>query len=246
MSNVKFIVLTSSRTGSTWLIDRLNSQSGAEAHGELFLDRPRVSPAIAGRDDYCRFIEVHGTPGATRAFRVFSYLNGLYQRPGTVGFKLMYAHLRSHPEILAYIAVRRVVVVHLVRRNLLDVLVSEELARVTGTSHVPTGMKRDVPQVYIKPETLIDRLSRRRSNTVQVSRLLRLSSCRYLEVTYEELLGGEQEFERIAKFLGFSQWSTSRQSNIEKRGTGSHRYSIANYNEIRRALESTPFLSLLR
>lgn len=221
-------------------------QPGFETHGGLFHDRCRVSPAIAGRDDFRRFIEVHGTPSVTRIFRVFSYLNQLYRNPRTVGFKLMYTHLRRHPELLLYFAARRVSIVHLVRRNCLDIVVSEELARLLGTSHAQAGQKIDVAPVYIDPANLVDRLSRRRKNSEQINRLLRLSTCQHIEVTYEALRDGAQEFERLAKFLGLAQWSYGGRSNIAKRGTECHRDAIANYEEVRQALSSTQFLSLLR
>src|SRR5687768_11132775 len=134
MACVKFVVLTSARSGSTWLMDLLNKRSGMEAHGELFLGRPRLSPAIAGRADFPRFIEVHGVTGPMRLPYVFSYLNTLYRPPRTVGFKLMYGQLRKHPEILTYMMIRRLRVVHLIRRNHIDVIVSEEVAKLTGTS----------------------------------------------------------------------------------------------------------------
>src|SRR5688572_22652128 len=108
MPFVRFVVLTTSRAGSTWLIELLNMQSGVKAHGELFLDRPRLTPAIADLADYPRFVELHGTPSWTRIPKVLSYLSALYRAQGTVGFKLMYSQLREHPEILVYLAARRV------------------------------------------------------------------------------------------------------------------------------------------
>jgi hypothetical protein len=228
------------------LIDLLNMQAGVEAHGELFLDRPRLSPPIAGCADYRRFVEVHGTPGLTRVPRVFSYLNELYRAPRTVGFKLMYAQLRKHPEILAYMAVRRLRVVHLMRRNYIDVIVSEELAKLTGTSHARAGTRTEVPLVYLNPATLVDQIRRLSRRSREARRLIRLSTCAILETTYEELLEGEREFVRILRFLGVSRPATQMQSHLAKRGTRSHRDAIANYAEVEQALNSTPFSRMLR
>ncbi len=246
MPYVKFVVLTSSRTGSTWLIDLLNMQPGVEAHGELFLRHRRSSPAIAGRADVHRFIEVHDTPGLTRVPRVFTYLNGLYGAPSTVGFKLMYTQLRDHLEMLAYFAIRRVRIVHLTRSNHLDVMVSEALARLTGTSHVSAGTQAEVPKVQLDAATLVDRI-RGRSRRHGIARwLVRLTTCPVIEVTYEKLLNGEQEFGRIFRFLEISKPTIQLQSNLAKRGTRSHRESIANYDEVRQVLSSTQYASMLR
>ena len=219
MRYVKFVVLTSSRTGSTWLIDLLNMQPGVEAHGELFLEQPRSTPAIAGRADFRRFIEVHGTPGLTRIPRVFSYLNELYRTPHTVGFKLMYTQLRRHPEILAYLVARRVRVVHLIRLNHIDVIVSEELARLTGRSHAPVGASTSIPMVYLNPATLLRRMQKLSRNCEEARRALRYSSCPVLEVAYEVLLEGAQEFARVVRFLDISLPATEMRSSLAKRGT---------------------------
>jgi LPS sulfotransferase NodH len=245
MAQVKFVVLTSSRTGSTWLIDILNMQSGVEAHGELFLNQRRTTPAIAGRDDRPRYVDVHGSRGLSRAPRVVCYLNELYRSPHVVGFKLMYSQLRVHPEILAYLALRRVRIVHLVRLNHLDVIISEELAKNTGASHVRAGTNANLSPVNLDTRTLVRRIRRVSRAPGKARFLIRLSACPILEVSYEALLGGQEEFTRVCDFLQISCASALR-SNLQKRGTGSHRDAIANYEEVRQTLSSTPFASLLR
>jgi len=246
MAQAKFVVLTSSRTGSTWLVDRLNMQAGVEAHGELFLDKSRTSPAMAGRDDQRRFIEVHQASGLARVPRVVSYLNTLYRSPRTVGFKLMYAQLRAYPEILPYLSLHRVRIVHLIRRNLIDVLISEELATITGASHVRAGTIADVPRVYLDPNTLIDRMRRRQRSSAKARCLIRVSTCPCLEVSYEALLEGNQEFGNICEFLEVPGATNNVNSSLKKRATRSHRNAIANYEEVRQVLHPTSYSDMLQ
>lgn len=246
MSPAKFVVLTSSRSGSTWLVDVLNRQPGVDAHGELFLDERRSGTTIATRADIPRFIEVDGPVGRTRAQRVFAYLDELYRVPRIVGFKLMYGQLRRYPEVLAFLALRRVRVVHLVRHNHLDVIVSEELAKLTGTSHVAAGSNVDALKVHLDPGTLADRMYRRNRRPRQARCVLRLSTCRCLETSYEALLENEQEFARVINFLGIANPAPKPESSLAKRGGRSHRDAISNYDEVVRALSSTPFSGLLR
>src|SRR5688572_2767565 len=104
----------------------LNKVQGIEAHGELFLRLPRLKPAIAGRADYLRFSEIYNAPGLRRSYLIWRYLDELFCRSRTVGFKLMYPQLRQYPELFAYIVSRRVRIVHLTRINQLDVVISEE------------------------------------------------------------------------------------------------------------------------
>jgi hypothetical protein len=227
-------------------MDLLNMQANVEAHGELFLKHGRLSPAIADRSDYDRFVEAYRTPGLMRVTRVFSYLNRLYRAPRTIGFKLMYTQLRAYPEILAYLAIRRIRVVHLTRRNQIDVIVSDERARITGTSHAEAGSESGVPMVHLDPATLVARIRRRIRASAVARNLIRLSTCPCLEVTYEALLEGEQGFGRIFKFLNIPIPAGKLKSSLAKRGSGSHRDSIANYDEVRQALLVTSFASMLR
>jgi hypothetical protein len=67
-----------------------------------------------------------------------------------------------------------------------------------------------------------------------------------LEVTYESLLENDDEFERILKYLEVANSRADAGSSLAKRGVRSHRESIANYDELQRRLDSTPFSHMLR
>jgi hypothetical protein len=158
----------------------------------------------------------------------------------------MYSQLRRYPEIVAYMALRRVRIVHLLRLNLIDIVVSEELANITGTSHAQVGKPTGVPKVYLNPATLIDRISRRGRRPKQARSVMRVFGCPLLEVTYESLLESEREFARIVEFLDGRLPAAPFQSSLEKRGTGNHRDAIDNYDEVKQVLKSTPFSAMLR
>ena len=244
MAHVKFVVLTSSRTGSTWLMDLLSRQQGVSAYGELFLEEPRTAPSVASLGDQPRFIETDLRAKFSRVTAVCRYLDSLYAAGDVTGFKLMYTQLRSYPEMLAYFAVRRIRLVNLVRSNLLDVVVSEELARITGTSHARAGDFGEVPMVTLDTATLINRLNRRRRAARAARLLMRLSSCRTMDVSYETLLSDTREFSRICEFLSLPHIAMIT-SQLEKRGTGMHRMAIANYDDVRAVLESSPYKTML-
>ena len=128
-SATHFVVFTTQRSGSTWLMSVLNAIDGVSAQGELFLPRSR-SPERRWDSDFSipRYVESKETYGSVRPFSVFRFLSALYGGEGAIGFKLMYSQLRRYPEILAYLVRERIRVVHLVRRNHLDVLISSSAA----------------------------------------------------------------------------------------------------------------------
>ena len=59
----------------------------------------------------------------------FRYLDKLCSRRRATGIKLMCSQLRRHPELLVWLTLRRVPVVHLFRSNALDVVISTALAQ---------------------------------------------------------------------------------------------------------------------
>jgi LPS sulfotransferase NodH len=137
-------------------------------------------------------------------------------------------------------------IVHLTRSNQIDVLVSEERARETGVSHIQARATLGLAAIILDAATLVDRIHRLNRKPRQVRTTLRLLCCPTLKITYEALLQGPEEFERILQFLGVEVSNLHLQSSLEKRGVRSHREAISNYNEIRRDLRPTPYLNMLR
>jgi LPS sulfotransferase NodH len=245
MKHHDYVVITSSRTGSTWLIDILNEVPGVASYGELFLGHGRLAPAIATRADYPRFCESRPRQCSWRPISVWAYLDQLFQLHRHVGFKLMYSQLRAFPEVIPYCAFRRIRVLHLIRRNLVDVIISDELAKATGQSH-QSGEPGGSPMVYLDPATLVQRLRVRDRSVNRARWLLRLSTCRCLEVGYEKLTEGAGEFARIQDFLGIEGELATVRSKLSKRGRQEHSKAIINYGEVRQLLSSTRFADMVR
>lgn len=240
-----FMVLTTQRTGSSWLMDRINGMPGAQGHMELFYEHPRREPPRAGRNDYDRFVEtVHASrrPRAT-----FAYLDRFYSWPPAAGFKLMYSQLRRYPEILPYLALRRLAVIHLLRVNHLDVIVSEALARATGRSHATVAEGRGQPRALrLETARLVDRVRRLQRKQAFMRRLLRLLPNPVLEISYERLCAGDAGFAVIRRFLGLpADAAQASPSRLLKRQQAAHRDVIANYEEVRRVLVGAGYEGLL-
>lgn len=247
-AGTKFVVLTSQRSGSAWLVSVLSKLEKTSAYGELFLRRKRV-PGDTEWDSefaYPRFIETEASALALRPFSVFSYLDALYGQPGVVGFKLMYSQLRLYPEILAYLVRRHIHVVHLVRQNHLDVVISGAIAAKMGQAHLLVGQPGfgDI-QIELNPETLTHRLRKLHRNIMLSRFLLRLCRLPHVEVAYEDLLRDQYRFGLIWNFLSIDSEGHLPQSNLAKIRKGSHVDVISNYNNVREALASSTFAHLI-
>ena len=246
-SPTKFVVFTTQRNGSTWLMSVLNGLEGVSAQGELFLPRPR-SPEKRWDSDFAlpRYVESKRAHGSVRPFSVFNYLSALYRVEGTVGFKLMYSQLRRYPEILPYLMKKRIRVVHLVRRNHLDVLISFALKREIGRAHIlsPEDRSSDV-KVELDTRSLLRDLRKLQLKHTVGRTVLRLARLKHIEVAYEDLVGDPAGFDRVRDFLGIPADRGAPQSNILKTRTGDQQQVVANYEEVRAALQGSRFAHLL-
>lgn len=239
-----FVILTSQRSGSTWLVSLLNQLKDTTAYGELFLPRKHVENWDADFA-YPRFDEVKGQMVGIRPARVFHYLDGVYQHRGVVGFKLMYSQLYRYPELLIYFWTHRVRVVHLVRKNALDFVISQTLKRKIQKAH---RLADDPPledvQIELDPKTLIHRLQIRQRKSKRGQMILRLSGLRSIEIGYEDLQKDASVFQSLCRFLSI-ETDVMPQSRFQKVRRKTQDQIIKNYSEVKQVLEGTRFLSYL-
>lgn len=252
----KFFLLSTYRSGSTWLIDLLNSHPAVVAYEELFLDDDEAIPRWAGERSVVRWhayresmLRRDGTKGPFGLG--FKYLDTVLSehdrdRLGASGLKVMYKQwFMTHRFTLAYAALRRVKILHLVRKNLLDTFVSEKCARLRGQFH----SYRDVEQVsiFVDTDELMQWLRRQEKKVAMARSALFMLGLPTLEVTYESLLTeGESCFPRVLGFLGVDSRGASLQSRLRKLNRQPHHRTIKNYDDVRSALGRTRFAPLLQ
>jgi LPS sulfotransferase NodH len=248
-----FVLLSKQRSGSTWLMDLLDSHPQVRVYAELFhasgYGRPRVG---RNRDVlyWKSYTALH--PARTRMEKLrlyFQYLDSEVFRPrpgnAAVGFKLMYNQAATELGLLAYLCVRGVSVVHLIRRNHLDAILSEETSLLRGVAHAESGARLDELQIELDPLTLLKRLEQRESEIQSASRFLVAEQIPHHEVHYEDLVDDPEALEPIQNFLEVPE-SESLTSGLTKLNPTSHRRLISNYDEVREVLTGTRFADLLR
>src|SRR5262249_1817765 len=181
------------------------------------------------------------------------YLNKIYSPESAldaVGFKLMYGQARRNGTVVAYLIARRVRIVHLVRANLLDIVVSRETARTRGVFYSSEPHPSQEPDaepitVSLDPSTIAARLTGLERQVRAMRRLLRLTRAPTIEVTYEDLVARREGFGAILQFLEVEDADRSLSSGFRKINPFGKRQTIANYDEIRVALSSTRFARFL-
>lgn len=242
-----FLVLTTQRTGSSWLMDRLDHSAEVEGHMELFYFDVRREPPRAGCNSVPRFVESrqHEQLGR-RPLSVFRYLDRFYSRRGAVGFKLMYSQLRQYPEILPWLAWRRLPVVHLLRENHLDVVISEAIAERVGSSHATREEARqENVRITLDPERTVQRIRRLTAKQGQMRSLLKLLPNPVHEMTYERLCAEPAGFERLYAFLHMNPELVRTDTRLVKRQRARHEEVIENYAQVHDALSGAGVAGLL-
>ena len=241
-----FLVLTFPRTGSSWLVDTLDSHPRIAAYDEL-LYGAGGAPAHA-RSDLSNFVDYRFRSvwvERLAVLRRLTYLRAVYRRrPGVqaVGFKLMYLQARSNPGLLPLLALRRARAIHLVRANLLAAAISYDVARSTGVFHPRRGETTPSALVRLDTDRLIARLE---GMALDISRarswLERLRFPR-IEVVYEELAARPKEtLAEILRFLGVGRPVDGLRSQLVRSSDEQSLLRVENPCEVRAALAGSRF-----
>jgi LPS sulfotransferase NodH len=245
--HARFLVTCAARTGSTMLVEFLQSHPEICAHGEVLApDGPldfyginyELNPPLEGtllsiRDrDPVAFLHDFVWQKGSRAVSGFK---GKYEELLMPEFRLVLEAIVSDPSIK---------VIHLKREDLLARYLSEYLAiAVYGFYQVRD--ERDRPRgakVRLSPQRAdedFQRVEQRHSMFAN-----RLSRHDVLDVTYEQLVQApSQTLARIQTFLGVTEHDDLR-SPSKKLSTQPHRDVIENYDELASHFEGTPYQRL--
>jgi hypothetical protein len=137
-------------------------------------------------------------------------------------------------------------VLHLVRNNHLDVIISREVRRATNTTHrVESSTGANLVQVTLDPQDTVRRLRALQRNINLARRLIRLSPVPSLEISYEALLEDYANFEPVWEFLHISKKQAKLESRLVKLVRGDYPELIRNYDDVQQVIKDTEFAYLL-
>jgi len=256
-----FILLATQRSGSSWVQEMLGSHPAMRVYTELFLAESRGFPMWEPRD--VEFIDsfleprVRWPKAVTRPYWTVRYLRQLFDRSdvSAVGFKYMYDQVRRSRAVLAYAAARRIRVIHLIRGNLLDTVISAKLAGATGLYHLAADGRPPVPWwpskkvesvVHLEIPELVAELERLTRERRRIRAWLTATRTPIYEVQYETLAADQAAFAPVLEFLGMPGGEASLlTSGLQKLQTRAHANVVENYSQVREALALTPHRTFL-
>jgi len=243
-----FVILTTQRSGSGWLVDLLDDHPAIAAYEELF----RVATtnvAAHGATVVPRF-EVMVGPGtfSTSSGLVpkrYGYVRGLaraHPEAGAVGFKLMYDQTRDHPGLMHALTLVRARFIHLVRRDSLSALISFDVASERRQWHYYTGDTAPALRARTDVASLLGRLEERDREIDRFRRRLARLPAQVHEVAYEDLVERHDvTLRRILEFLHVPPTNRPLRSSLVRPTAARAVDLLENRADVVAALAGTPY-----
>jgi hypothetical protein len=243
---VRAIILTTQRTGSTFLVGCLASHPRIHSVTELLVGAQLEPPAIFRRSRVMtkasRFV-MGGGWLPTRAMRRF-YESG--DRPVSV-FKAMYNQVSNRPTLDWLVRNEDIRVLHLRRGNLLKMHVSRLLMPRKRNAIWEPHTTEPLPAVTVRvdPAAAVEQMRRYRDQYRHFDSVFARHP--RLPLVYEELIEGQRlrpsEGARICGFLGVE--DRPMRSGFVKMNPESLAAMVTNYDELRAAVSRTEFAEML-
>jgi LPS sulfotransferase NodH len=247
-----FVVLSTQRSGSTWVVDMLTSHPRVVAYSELFMHGGEGTPTWGQEQDLPYWqTYARGKRGGrvARPYWLWKYLGEAFQeRPGidAIGFKLMYSQLtRISRPLMPALWLKRVRIIHLIRQNALDVVLSKEagVAR-QGRLHARDGDEVEQVRLRLETDDLLRRMTLHERAIAGARVRFKRVGLPYTEVVYEDLAADAGRFASLFEFLGVEPAPVT--SSLQRLNPTAHEELIENYAEVRDALAGTEFAGQLR
>ena len=239
---LKFILLSTQRSGSSFLGTSLSSHPDVKCFEEVFM--PKNTSDVAYRAYRSASLHRQIQNLVQRKKLIYEFLEQLLASESSthaVGFKFMYRQARRHHEVKDWCSDHNVRVIHLIRQNFLKLMVSGILARQRGVYH----SKKALPPTKVRIAT--SRLVRdldRMAHRVRQNRDI-FSEGQYMEVLYEDFVARQDdETRRILKFLEINDF-TPLTSDLVKISPNTLEDLIDNFQAVVETLAGTPYEAFL-
>jgi LPS sulfotransferase NodH len=253
---IRFILLSTQRSGTTFIQHWLNSHPQISCHTELFLpsyEKPESFKSLCDRRILSRyFFKFYRMAPKLKLSRLFmaklvkKFLEDFYGKEEktskAAGFRLMYGQLGTFPMLKEILLEQNTYVIHLIRKNKLKVHLSK-ITREKRGGEANSAMQCPAIQVTVDTQPLITIFERYRKLEERWGNVF--AANRYLEITYEDFFDDNAAVtKKVEDFLGVipGQWGWPK---LKKLNPDSLKEIINNYDEVAGALQGTPFAHYL-
>jgi LPS sulfotransferase NodH len=241
-------ILTTQRSGSTWLMQLLNNSGKVRAFGEVFLEWASIRDHDGDRKllPPLFFKDFRDRTGSKRVGDYLRSLEDADTKP--IAFKVMYDQVKRNPAILLTPLVRGYTIVHLTRHNLLDIVSSRLLARATRVYHSASHFEQ--PQITADAETVMAMLKRIDWQMRLATTMFSALPTAKIATAYEAIVADpEAEVARILAAAGIVRAERDVRSapgNWIKTNNRTHEQIFVHYHDIASAISQSRFGWMLK
>ncbi|MDP3989567.1 MAG: Stf0 family sulfotransferase [bacterium] len=191
----KFVIISTSRSGSTLLATLLNSHPRILCHRELF-HKSKVATVLGIKDNSEQRLE-------ERDRNPCLFLRGIFDQTfgyEIIGFKI---HLNQNTEVLDYLnKTKDITKIILKRRNLIKQEISRQMAYSTGLWK--TTIQRDSqPKIILDLDYAKDRIKENQRRYAELLNRLNKNKQKYRVLFYEDLIEKDIREKTLRGFLPF-------------------------------------------
>jgi hypothetical protein len=259
----KFVLVGTQRSGTTMLRTALDSHPDITCLGEVFYLNKDLKQGVVKQDksamgkdlsagfsswrkhSYQTYIEQSVgrciQHWLLRGAVTRRYLDELYQLPGyrCIGFKMMDNQLKKFPAVLSYIKANDLRVVHLLRENPFDIMLSRLSMIARGYAHSGSTSGEAV-SFYVSTDGLVEELQTIRDEGLRWKKVLE-DSAPYMLVTYDRFVQERLAVSReLLSFLGVNS-NIDLVSELVKLNTAPVSRIVQNFDEVQACLQKTEF-----
>lgn len=214
----KFCILTTQRSGSTWVIDSIQKSVKSKGiFGEPFLDQPAKSQDpwnephgnLVPPVRYYDWRKKSGALYLTGPKLYLSFLELYAHKESVFGFKLMYDQLIRKP-VLAWLLKRGdYVVMNLERKNLMDVYISSKYKQLRKTkAHIRKeniAVKSNYEPITIDPAAAYAYIKKTVFREKVAKTIMKLSGIKMESLEYSRLAqNNKKEIDKLNSLIGQS------------------------------------------
>ncbi len=244
---MKFIILATPRSGSTYLRSLLSSHPDITCLGEIFIQKNKKSAPNL----YSTFVKRNLSNYLSHFFNPKITISKFLQTisassKSAFGFKLMISQLEKQPGLLSILLNDNYKIIMLRRKNLLHQYVSLESAKKNNLWHlVQDDPEPKIPSIELHTEGIIEGLKGFEQAYNRMQSLF--ESKDYIEITYEDLVGdNSQEInDNLCTFLE-SEPGHHLSSKFKKILPEALDQTLTNYQQIHQCLTGTEYEKYLR
>jgi LPS sulfotransferase NodH len=243
---IKFVLLTTQRSGATFFIKYLSSHPEIACRHQAVFTQINKFKYLSFDRPSSFYYQFRSKSINNKFFHWFlrekliynflnEYIQSLTQNAKAVGFKVSYKHIEKYPVVANWIKFNNAKIIHLIRSNILKTILSIETAKKRKLFH--SSKEVENVKVYIAPKKLKRKLKRRIKQIAKFQKVFRSNN--YIEIFYESLLfSRDSETLKVIKFLDVNNFAL-KEPDIVKMNPDSIEQIIQNYDEVTQYLKNT-------